>query len=132
MVKKFFFFKALSLGKGLYYVAVSIVLGLFIYLINQSRLFSVELMILIHMSSSLSPNEVLTPSFFCACIILEMCVRQMNAYFATKNINSNCIYYSKYLGYSRHYRYSFLTSLRFGVHNFIVDCFLSGCIFLEL
>lgn len=119
----FFFFKVLSggdlyyvavliclfvcflkccLGRGLYFVAVSLVLGLFIYLINQSKLFSVELM-LIHLFSSPSPNEVLAPSFFGACIILEMCVRQMNAYFSTKNINSSCMYYSKHLGYSRHY-----------------------------
>lgn len=89
----FFFvcFLKCCLGRGLYFVAVSLVLGLFIYLINQSRLFSVELM-LIHLFSSPSPNEVLAPSFFGACIILEMCVRQMNAYFSTKIlIRAACI-----------------------------------------
>ena len=48
-------------------------------------------------------------SFLCAfiIIILEMCIKQMNAYFTTTDINLNCIYYSKYPGYSRHNRYRF-------------------------
>lgn len=77
--------------------------------------------------------ECLVLSFLCAFIILEMCVKQVNAYFTTTDINLNCVYYSKYPGIAGIIDIGFFLPLcKFDPLNFVVDGLLSFCIFLEI
>lgn len=59
-----------------------------------------------------------------------MHMQQMNAYFTTKDVNLNCVYYSKYPGYSRYNKVFVFTPLcQFGLLIFVVAGFFPICIF---